>query len=292
MSAQQQPSLGKLVYRHDITPDLAIIRIQPSDGSPVPDFRPGQFITLGLKLGGEEDDEKNSTKITNRAYSLASPPEEKRYFELYVKWTQEPVPGRFTTALFNMKVGDELYWRKPAGAFTIEDRKMDGTSDERTLVLVASGTGLAPFVGYVLHLKAAGSRRRIVLLHGTRYAKELGYRDLFEGLAKKEGNNNNNFIYLPTVSRPNAPGSEGWTGHVGRVETLLEQQKKDDGGSSMSDLERALGNKATPENSFFHICGYSGTIDNVISILQPLGFVSNRNKRKDGSFDIKVETYG
>ncbi|AIF82710.1 flavodoxin reductase family protein [Candidatus Nitrososphaera evergladensis SR1] len=271
-----QPSLGKLVYRHDLTPDLAIIRIQPSDGSPVPDFRPGQFVTLGLKLDGED-------KITNRAYSLSSPPEEKRYFELYIKWAQEPVPGKFTTALFDMKEGDELYWRKPAGAFTMEDKKADGTSDERTLVLVASGTGLAPFVAYVLHLRAIGSKRRIALLHGARNAKELGYRDLFERLAKE----NSDFIYLPTISRPHEPGSEGWTGHTGRVESLLVP--KSDG---VSELERALGNRVAPENSFFHICGYSGTIDNVISILQPLGFVSNRNKRKDGSFDIKVETYG
>jgi ferredoxin--NADP+ reductase len=275
MSAQ--PSLGKVVYRNDLTPNLAIVRIQPSDGSPVPDFKPGQFVTLGLKLDGEGD------KITNRAYSLSSPPEEKQYFELYIKWAQEPVPGKFTTALFNLKEGDELYWRKPAGAFTIEDRKVDGTPDERMLVLVASGTGLAPFVGYALHLKAIGSKRRVALLHGARNAKELGYRDLFERLAKE---NNSNFIYLPTVSRPSAPGSEGWTGHTGRVETLLVPR------DGMSELERALGNRVSPENSFFHICGYSGTIDSVISILQPLGFVSNRNKRKDGSFDIKVETYG
>jgi ferredoxin--NADP+ reductase len=60
----------------------------------------------------------------------------------------------------------------------------------------------------------------------------------------------------------------------------------------MSELEKALGTKIKPENLFFHICGYSGTIDNVLSILQPLGFVSNRAKRKDGSFDVKVETYG
>ncbi|AIC16002.1 ferredoxin--NADP reductase [Nitrososphaera viennensis] len=283
MSAQ--PNLGKLVYRKDLTPDLAIIRIQPSDGSPVPDFKPGQFVTLGLKLDGEGD------KITNRAYSLSSPPEEKRYFELYIKWAQEPVPGKFTTALFNMKEGDELYWRKPAGAFTIEDKRVDGTPDERTLVLVASGTGLAPFVGYALHLKATGSRRRIALLHGARNAKELGYRDLFERLAKES---NGNFVYLPTVSRPNDPGSEGWTGHTGRVESLLvpKDSNGNGGGDRLSELERALGGKVTPENSFFHICGYSGTIDSVISILQPLGFVSNRHKRKDGSFDIKVETYG
>jgi ferredoxin--NADP+ reductase len=270
MSAQP-PATGKIIYRHDITPDLAIIRIQPSDGSPVPDFKAGQFITLGLQLDGED-------KITNRAYSLASPPEQKQYFELYIKWATEPVPGKFTTALFNMKEGDELYWRKPAGVFTLEDKRPDGTPDERAIVLVASGTGLAPFVAYALHLRAVGSKRKVALLHGARTAKELGYRDVLEKM--------NNIIYLPTVSRPNEPDSKGWAGHTGRVESLLVPN----GGKS--ELERALGHKVAPENSFFYICGYQGTIDSVISILQPLGFVSNRNKRKDGSFDIKVETYG
>lgn len=270
-----QPLLGRLIYREDLTHDLAILRIQPEDGSPVPDFKSGQFVTVGLKLDGDD-------RITNRAYSLASPPEEKRYFELYVKWATEPFPGKFTTALFNLKSGDTLYWRKPAGVFTMEDKKADGTQDERTLVLVASGTGLAPFVSYALHLKATNSKRKVVVLHGARNVQELGYRQLFETLAK----DNPNFAYLPTVSRPREPLSVGWTGHTGRVETLLVPN------GGVSELERALGHKITPENTFFHICGYQGTIDSVIAILQPLGFVSNRNKRKDGSFDTKIETYG
>lgn len=273
MSAQ--PSQGRITYREDLTPDLAILRIQPDDASPVPDFKAGQFVTLGLKLDGDD-------KITNRAYSLSSPPEEKRYFELYIKWATEPVPGKFTTALFNLKVGDTLYWRKPAGAFTLEDKKADGTPDDRALVLVASGTGLAPFVSYALHLKAAGSKRTVVVLHGARSAKELGYRDVFEQMAKE----NPHFVYLPTVSRPNDPASQGWAGHTGRVESLLVPN----GGKS--ELEKVLGNSISPENTFFYICGYQGTIDSVIAILQPLGFVSNRNRRKDGSFDIKIETYG
>ncbi|HEX6068108.1 MAG TPA: ferredoxin--NADP reductase [Nitrososphaera sp.] len=273
MSAQ--PSLGRITYREDLTPDLAILRIQPDDSSPVPEFKPGQFVTLGLKLDGDD-------KVTNRAYSLSSPPEEKHYFELYIKWATEPVPGRFTTALFNMKVGDTLYWRKPAGAFTLEDKKADGSPDDRALVLVASGTGLAPFVSYALHLKAAGSKRKVVVLHGARSAKELGYRGVFEQMAKE----NPNFVYLPTVSRPNDSASQGWAGHTGRVESLLVPN----GGKS--ELEKALGHRISPDNTFFHICGYQGTIDSVIAILQPLGFVSNRNRRKDGSFDVKIETYG
>ena len=269
-SGPAPPNIGRIAYRENLTRELAIIRVQPADGSAVPDFKAGQFVALGLKL---DDDEK----ITYRAYSLSSPPEEKRHFEFYIKWATEPVLGKLTSALFNLGVGGELYWRKPAGAFTIEDRKTDGTPETRRLVLVASGTGLAPFISYVMHLKNIGSKRKVVLLHGAKYAQELGYRAMLEKMAA----DNPDFKYLPTVSRPDHPLSQGWRGNTGRVETLLGPQ-----------LEKLVGEKITPANSFFHICGYQGTIDSVVSILSPLGFVTNRNKRKDGSFDIKIETYG
>lgn len=276
-TGQAQPNLGRLSYRKDLTPDLAILRMQPADGGPVPDFRAGQFVTLGIQFPDED-------RMTYRAYSISSPPEEKRYFELYIKWTTKPVMGKLTSALFGMKEGDTLYWRKPAGAFTIEDKKADGTPDSRRLVLVASGSGLAPFISYVLHLKSIGSKRGIVLLHGAKYAQELGYRDILEKMA---GGDSLNFKYLPTVSRPDHELSRGWRGSTGRVETLLVDKVDD-----RSHLEKTVGEKVTPENSFFHVCGYQGTIDSVVSILGPLGFVTNRSKRKDGSFDIKIETYG
>lgn len=273
-TGQAQPNLGRLIYRTDIAPDLAILRIQLADGSAIPDFKAGQFVTLGLQIPGED-------KITYRAYSISSPPEEKRYFELYIKLAREPVMGKLTSALFDLQVGDTLYWRKPTGAFTLEDRRADGSMDNRRLVLVASGTGLAPFVSYSLHLKNIGSERRIVLLHGARNVQELGYRNIFESMEKSS-----NLVYLPTVSRPGDELSKGWHGHTGRVESLLIRTGRE------SILEKTLGQQVTPENSFFHVCGYQGTIDSVIAVLSPLGFVTNRNKRKDGSFDIKIETYG
>ena len=49
-------------------------RVTPSDG-PVPDFKAGQFVTVGLHI-------PNEGKIIRRAYSIASPPEQKKYFEL------------------------------------------------------------------------------------------------------------------------------------------------------------------------------------------------------------------
>ena len=273
-TGQAQPNLGKLIYRADIAPDLAILRIQPTDASAIPDFKAGQFVTLGLQIPGED-------KMTYRAYSISSPPEEKRYFELYIKLAREPVMGKLTSALFDLKVGDSLYWRKPAGAFTLEDRKADGSIDTRRLVLVASGTGLAPFVSYSLHLQNAGSKRRLILLHGAKNVQELGYRSVFESMEKA-----GSLVYLPTVSRPGDELSRGWPGHTGRVESLLVRNEGE------SILEKSIGQQVTPENSFFYVCGYQGTIDSVVGVLSPLGFVTNRNKRKDGSYDIKIETYG
>ena len=69
-SGQAPPNIGRITYRENLTPDLAIIRMQPADGSAVPDFKAGQFVALGLKLDGDD-------KITYRAYSLSSPPEKK-----------------------------------------------------------------------------------------------------------------------------------------------------------------------------------------------------------------------
>ena len=269
------PHVGVINYHRNLTPELAIIRMQPGDGRAVPDFKAGQFVALGLKLDGHHN-------ITYRPYSISSPPEEKRYFEFYIKSGSEYVMNRFTNMLFKMLEGDLVYWRNPAGAFTIEDKKSDGTPDTRRLVLVASGTGLAPFISYVLHLKNIKSKREIVLLHGAKYAQELGYHDMLENLSAS----NLNFKYLTTVSRPDHKLSHEWRGNVGRVETLLVGK---DG--CKSQLEKVVGEEITPENSFFHVCGYAGTINAVISILSPLGFVSNRKKREDGSFDIKVETY-
>ena len=272
-------NLGEIIFKKYLTDELAILRLRPQDGK-VPDFQAGQFVSLGVNLL------QDNNRITYRAYSIASPPEEKRHFEFYIKMVSEPLPGKVTSAIFNLKEGDPVYWQYPSGTFTIEGKKVDGSSERRRLILVASGTGLAPFISYILHLSNTNTCREIILLHGARYAAELGYRDLLESLQRKT-QHNWKFKYIPTVSRPDHPLSKGWNGNNGRVESLLISNKE-----GISRLERAVGERITPKNSFFHICGYQGTIDSVINLLTPLGFIANKNKRTDGSFDIKTEIYG
>lgn len=263
--------------------DLAIFRIKPIDEE-VPDFKPGQFITLGINVPSEG-------KVVRRAYSIASPPQQKRYFELILRWVKKPVPGRLTTQMFDKTEGSEIFWVKPTGIFTINEKFANGTPDNRRMVLIGGGTGLAPFISYSLYLKAIGSKREIVVLHGASYVDELSYRDLLTNLENEsidKGKDSWNFRYRASISRPQEWFNRSWSGHKGRVESFLRPKL----GNDKSPLEELVGETITPENTSFYVCGWQGTVDGVLDSLVPKGFVTERKKRKDGTFDVKFESYG
>ena len=270
-------------YVRILKEDLGIYRIKPSDG-PVSDFKAGQFVTLGLHIPSEG-------KIVRRAYSIASPPEQKKYFELIIRWVRKPVPGRLTTELFNKQEEDEIMWVKPTGIFTINEKLHTGEPDNRRMVLIGGGTGLAPFISYALHMKAIGSKRQIVVLHGASYVDELSYRELLTELEEEsvdKGRDKWDFYYRASISRPQEWFNRSWGGQRGRVETFLRPKA----GSDRSPLEELVGEKITTENTSFYVCGWQGTVDGSLDYLVPKGFVTERNKRKDGSYEVKFESYG
>jgi ferredoxin--NADP+ reductase len=274
---------GRCTYVRVLKEDLAIIRVTPLNG-PVPDFKAGQFVTLGTYIPTEG-------KIIRRAYSIASPPEQKKHFELLIRWVRKPVPGRLTTDLFNKKEGDEVFWVKPVGIFTINEKMHDGSPDNRRMVLIGGGTGLAPFIAYTLHLKSIGSKREIIVLHGASYVDELSYRELLTDLEEEsldKGRDKWNFRYRASISRPQEWFNRTWSGQKGRVESFLRPMP----GVDRSPLEELVGEKITPENTSFYVCGWQGTVDGALDYLVPKGFVTERNKRKDGSYDVKFESYG
>jgi len=264
--------------------DLGIFRLVPDDGK-VPDFRAGQFITIGMPNPAE------GNKIVRRAYSIASHPENKKFIELVIRWVRKPLPGRLTTLLFNAREGDEVGWIKPSGiALDINEKMPDGSKDERRIVCIGGGTGIAPFVSYAQHLHDVGDKREIVVLHGASYVDELSYKQLFTDLeneSRDRGKDKWNFTYRASVSRPQEWFNRSWGGQIGRVETFL--RPKDNG---MSVLEELVGEKVTKDNTMFYVCGWQGTIDGTMDYLKPRGFVTMSDKREDGSFELKYESYG
>jgi ferredoxin/flavodoxin---NADP+ reductase len=273
-----------ITYVQLLKEDLVILRLVPNDGL-VPEYQAGQFITIGLPNPTEDN------KIVRRAYSIASHPENRKYIELVIRWVRKPIPGRLTTQLFNAKVGDEISWIKPTGsALSINEKLSDGSKDERRIICIGGGTGLAPFVSFAQHLHAKGDKREIIVLHGASYVDELSYKDLLTDLeddSLDRGKDKWNFKYRASISRPQEWFNRSWGGQTGRVETFLRPK---DGG--FSPLEELIGDKITKNNTIFYVCGWQGTIDGVMDFMKPSGFVTQHDKREDGSFEVKYESYG
>ena len=250
-----------LAERIDITDALSLFRVKP-DQMPAERlwFVPGQYCVLGLN-----NMEKPELGSVRRSMSIASAPEDEGPVEFYIRWVAKPESDNpLTHLLWKLKSGDRMYMRAvAAGVFTVKDTV--GVDDARLRVMVAAGTGSAPFLSMIrseIRRNPKVDLSNYVLLHGASYPADLGYRD--ELLKYCE---TNKLRYWGTVSRPKE--APDWKGDTGRVEAFFE-------GARIDDLEKRVGlppGGFTPKHVAIFICGLTGTITGTIVPLLDRGFV-------------------
>jgi ferredoxin--NADP+ reductase len=209
--------------------------------------------------------EPGGDPMIRRAYSIASGSTQQAYLEFYVSIVSS---GALTPRLFALKVGDRLYvGEKAKGLFTL-----DRVPEQSNILLVGTGTGLAPYVSMLRSEVLANRERRIAVLHGASFSWDLGYRRELESLSRY----NDHFNYLPMVSRPQV--DRDWQGLTGRIPPFLDS----------TELERLCGFSLEPGPSHTLLCGNPAMIEDATVRLEARGY---RQKRPGEPGNLHMEKY-
>jgi len=261
-----------VLHREDLSPVLTILRIAPR-GWELPDFLPGQYGTIGLPPtaprtpGCDPDPEPlPADKLIKRAYSVASSSVAREYLEFYVSLVTS---GSLTPRLLTLQSGSPI-WLSPRviGTFTLRE-----VPAGRNLVLIATGTGLAPYVSMLRTELDVRAGARFAVLHGARHSWDLGYRSeltTMQRLAK-------NLAYLPVISAP-AAEPVPWSGHAGYVQHLWERGL----------VAEAWGAEPRPEDTHIFLCGNPRMIETMLPVLAAQGF---REHSKKSPGEVHTEKY-
>jgi ferredoxin--NADP+ reductase len=238
---------GKVIENRAWTDTLFSLRVE----CPRLSFTAGQFVRIGLDLGAER---------IARPFSFVNAPEDP-VMEFYGVVVPE---GPLSPALARLKAGDTLHVAdNPAGWLILSE-----VPPAEELWLVATGTGIAPYLS-MLRTEAPWQRyKRVVLVHAVRHAKELVYRDLIAGLQSRRPQ----LKVLRFVSRETARGAL-----EGRVPAAIRDGR----------LEAAAFPIA-PERSQFMLCGNPEMLRDAAAALAEKGLRKNR-RRTPGH--ITVESF-
>lgn len=213
-------------------------------------FEAGQFVRIALDIDGER---------IARPFSFVNPPQDP-VLEFYGIVVPE---GPLSPRLARLAPGDTLYVApNPAGFLVLRE-----VPDAQTLWLVATGTGIAPFLS-ILRTGTPWQRfRNVVLVHAVRRGEELVYQQTISGFSRK-----NSFRYVTFVSREARPGSL-----AGRIPAAIRDGR----------LEAAAG-VALDERSHVMLCGNPQMLKDAQAALGERGL---RKHRRRNPGHITVESF-
>ena len=243
-------------------------------------FTAGQFVRLGVnpshlnyyKQQGEAGNDVANEALNEdifRAYSIVSSP-----FDEVLEFFSIVIPdGAFTSQLQHLEVGDELLLNTmPFGFLTLARYQKPLPKD---LWLLATGTGLAPFLSMLQDLKTWEDYEHIILAYSARSIEELAYVDKIKSLQEDFGSlvdNPAKLIFIPVVTREPIEGAL-----TERLPKLLLD----------GTLQERAGIALDVDGTHVMLCGNPDMVEDTKETLKSLGLVMNRR----GEGNIAVENY-
>ena len=239
---------GKVLENRHWTETLFSLRVE----APALRFTAGQFVRIALDIRGAR---------VARPFSFVNPPADP-VMEFYGVIVPE---GPLSPRLAGLKAGDRLYVAdNPSGFLVLEE-----VPPAEDLWLLATGTGIAPFLS-ILRTETPWQRyRRVILVHAARYAKELVYGDLIQEIFRRHPGK---FVPIKFTSREKTTQTL-----EGRMPAAIKDGR----------LEQAAG-AISPERSQFMLCGNPQMLRDVAAVLVERGLKKHR-RRAPGH--ITVESF-
>jgi ferredoxin--NADP+ reductase len=248
-----------------ITPDLLVLRVRTDE--PRKEFKAGQYTSIGVLASEQRSpnsvltiDTIPENELIIRAYSIASANHETQDFEFYISQVKS---GQLTPRLFNLSLGSRMWLdKKILGIFNLHD-----TPKECNIVMIATGTGLAPYISFLRSHLRNHKEQKMVVFHGAGYQWDLGYRSELEFIKHSF----DNFYYFPTLLK----ADDTWSGLKGYIQSHLE-----------NNLLESIGVEINPVKTHFFLCGNPKMVESVCEILQSKNYTIN-TKKNPGSLHIE-----
>ena len=201
-----------------------------------------------------------------RAYSVASSP-----YDEFIEFFSVVIPeGEFTSKVNHIQVGDSLLLNTtPFGYLTLARYQLPLPND---LWLLATGTGLAPFLSILKTIDVWQQYQRIILVYSARTSQELAYQEEIGSIKSIYGDDGAAFVFLPIVTR-----EADYAGEKARVPNLIVSGK----------LTQLVGQKLDKERSHVMLCGNPQMVEDTKEALKSIGLTMNRR----GEGNIAVENY-
>ena len=228
---------GRVLNQHQWTERLLSLFIEV----PLQPFKAGQFVKLQLPI-----EQAGEIKPLAKSYSLVNPPTETSIAEIFYNIVPN---GRLSQALAQLKSGDSVEVSQPANGFFI----LDELPLADHLWMIATGTGLGPYLSILRTPELWQRFSKVVLVHGVPLRAELAYGDLLGDLQTQYADQ---LHVLSCVTREPNP-----SGLAERVTTALQSGR----------LEHAVGIEINPTHTHVMLCGNHAMLDEMKVLLGERG---------------------
>ena len=227
--------------------EITSFYLQPEDQGELPDFKPGQFLTIKLDIPGQ-------SKPVIRTYSLSDYANPHEYYRLSIKREPTPrglevMPGIASNFMHDqIHEGSIIPAKPPSGKFVLEVNR------SLPAVLISNGVGITPMISMAKALTRLNPSRPIQFIHGARDGRYHAFRDEILEISQRNPNLNLHFAY--SRPRPEDAGKYDSTGYADTmlVRSLIEQEAEYflcGSPSFMQSLRDGLKEAGVPEHRVF-----------------------------------------